>query len=114
MGLRPSVLQELLEQGDNVPAAVHNERESVPILRSRESLTKTHSLPRVVYEITSTPNSTKPRLRLRVKVDQQLSRRLSSNMDLEDLDFGLSEGGSPEDVAGYTQISSPKYVSISV
>ena len=112
LGLQPSVLQELLDHGDNIEAAVHSGRESVGSDSSHESLTS--SLPRVVYELTSTPNSTEPRLRLRVKFQQQRSVGLSSHGESERLDAGSSDVGSLDDVTGYTQITSPKYVLISI
>jgi hypothetical protein len=114
LGLQPSVLQELLDHGDNFEAAVHGGRESIGSDSSHESLAKTSSLPRVVYELTSTPNSTEPRLRLRVKFQQQRSVGLSSHRESDRLDAGSSDVGSLDDVADYTQITSPKYVLISI
>jgi hypothetical protein len=112
LGLQPFVLQELLEHGDNVEAVVHSGRESAASNSSHGSLTS--SSPRVVYELTSTPNSTEPRLRLRVKFQPQMSVDLSSYRESERLDAGSSDVGSQDDVAGHTQITSPKYVLISI
>jgi hypothetical protein len=104
LGLRPSVLQKLLEQGDHVEEVSGSDS-------SHDLPMKTHSLPRVVYEFCSTPNSVEPRLRLRVKANHQISQGLLSYKEF----YSNSEAESSEsldDVTSYTQITSPKCVSI--
>lgn len=116
LGLRPSVLQELLDQGKNDEPRSVDEGAPIQSLEGpHESLTKTLSCPRVVYEFFSASNSIGPRLRLRVTEDQVGALGLFSPKELHlnsgESDAGSSESGSLEDVAGYTQITSPKCVS---
>lgn len=114
LGLRPSVLQELLEQGGNTESKPPDKRESALVPEgedSHESPSKNFSFPKVVYEFSSSSNSIEPRVRLRVIRDQSESLSLppgrESRLNLEDSDAS-SIGGSLEDAASYTQISSPK------
>jgi hypothetical protein len=110
LGLRPSVLQGLLEQSDSTETRSHNWNQAVPVPEcSHESL----SYPRVVYEFSSSSNSIEPRVRLRVKSDQPEALGLQPVREshlISESDAALSEGGSLDNAACYTQITSPKYV----
>lgn len=109
LGLQPSVLQELLKQGE---ISALESSHTVPLSESAVPSELLAQFPRVVYEFSSDLNSIEPQLRLWVKGDHARALGLSrlSQLPSADLRTKLNIVQSPEDAASQTQVISPKFV----
>ena len=117
LGLRPSVLQELLEPCENVASGLPDGRERSSLQgpkNSHESI-KNFSSRRLIYEV-SASGSIGPRSKLRVKGTQAeavgLSSSGESHVDPGESVFESSanRGSLGDGVESYIQITSPKSV----
>lgn len=101
LGLQPSVLQELLDQGDNKGTTLSERLNSDGLPTLETTKTKAPSFPKIVYEFSTASNSIEPRLRLWVKGSRN-----------KELGLSTSSLGEPdhESLEAATQIISPKCV----